>query len=172
MDQLRPSIRLSLAAIPLLSLCACGPSVEPADLVLVNAFVYTVDGDRSVAEAVAIRENKIVFVGDDKDAEDYVGPDTNVRDLAGKMVLPGLHDVHIHPDTIATGDVCDLESRRQTLDEYVPFLSGCLSRYQIPEGEWLWADQWSSSTGNQPSERYPADQVQHMYAGMDLHRWK
>ena len=155
MDQPRPPIRLLLAAIPLLSLCACGPSVEPADLVLLNAFVYTVDGDRSVAEAVAIRENKIVFVGDDEDAEDYVGPDTNVRDLAGKMVLPGLHDVHIHPDTIATGDVCDLESRRRTLDEYVPFLSDCLSRYQIPEGEWLWADQWSSSTGNQPSERYP-----------------
>ncbi len=154
MAHLRISIQLHLAAIPLLSLCACGPSVEPADLVLVNAFVYTVDEDRSVAESVAIRENKIVFVGGDKDAEDYVGPDTNVRDLAGKMVLPGLHDVHIHPPGIAKGDICDLDSQARTLDAYVPFLSDCLSRYQIPEGEWLWVDQWNFSAGNQPSERY------------------
>jgi predicted amidohydrolase YtcJ len=129
--------------------------VEPADLVLANAFVYTVDADRSVAEAVAIRENKIVFVGNDKDVESYIGSDTDVRDLAGKMVLPGLHDVHLHPLWIVKGDICDLESRPRTLDAYVPFLSDCLSRYQIPEGEWLWADQWNFTTGNQPSERYP-----------------
>ena len=92
---------------------------------------------------------------DDEDVESFVGPDTDVRDLAGKMVLPGLHDVHLHPLWIAKGDICDLESRPRTLDAYVPFLSGCLNRYQIPEGEWLWADQWNFSTGNQPSERYP-----------------
>jgi predicted amidohydrolase YtcJ/mannose-6-phosphate isomerase-like protein (cupin superfamily) len=155
MAQFHIPIRLRLAAISLLILCACGPSVEPADLVLANAFVYTVDADRSVAEAVAIRDNEIVFVGNDKDVEPYVGPDTDVRDLAGKMVLPGLHDVHLHPLWIAKGDICDLESQPRTLDAYVPFLSGCLNRYQIPEGEWLWADQWNFSTGNQPSERYP-----------------
>jgi predicted amidohydrolase YtcJ len=155
MTRLRLSIRFLPIAIPLLSPCACGPSVEPADLVLTNALVYTVDADRSVEEAVAIRENKIVFVGDDDDAESYVGPDTNVRDLAGQMVLPGLHDVHLHPPGIVKGDICDLESRPRTLDALVPFLSDCLSRYQIPEGEWLWADQWNFSTGNQGSERYP-----------------
>ncbi len=155
MAQLRISIRLHLAAISLLALCACGPSVEPADLVLANAFVYAVDADRSIAEAVAIRENKIVFVGDDKDVESYVGPDTNVRDLAGQMVLPGLHDVHLHPPWIAKGDLCDLESQPRTLDALVPFLSDCLSRYQIPEGEWLWVAQWNFSIGNQVSERYP-----------------
>jgi len=151
----RISVRIHLAAVALLTLFACGRSVEPADLVLANAFVYTVDGDQSVAESVAIRENKIVFVGSDEDAEDYVGPDTDVRDLDGKMVLPGLHDVHIHPPWIAKGDICDLENRPRTLEEYVPFLRGCLDRYRIPEGEWIWADQWNFSIGNQPGERYP-----------------
>jgi len=155
MAQLRLSIRLHLATIALLSLAACGPSVEPADLVLTDAFVYTVDADRSVAEAVAIRENKIVFVGDGEEVEDFIGPDTQVRDLAGKMVLPGLHDTHLHPLWIAKGDICDLESQSRTLDAYVPFLRACLSRYQIPEGEWLWAEQWDFATGNRPSERYP-----------------
>ena len=180
MAQIRLSIRHLLTAIPLLPLCACGPSVEPADLVLKNAFVYTVDADRSVAEAVAVRENKIVFVGGDNDVEDYVGRDTIVRDLAGKMVLPGLHDVHIHPLWIAAGDICDLDNQPLTLDEYVPFLSGCLSRYQIPEGKWIWADQWNFSNGNQPSERYPtmraaldAVSSQHpiILFGNDGHHW-
>jgi predicted amidohydrolase YtcJ/quercetin dioxygenase-like cupin family protein len=129
--------------------------VEPADLVLRNAFVYTVDPDRSVAEAVAIRANKIVFVGDGEDVGDFIGPDTQVRDLAGQMVLPGLHDTHLHPLYIAAGDICDLDNQPRTLDAFVPFLSDCLRRYQIPEGEWLWADQWSFVIGNQPSERYP-----------------
>ncbi len=180
MAQIHLSIRLLLTAMPLLSLCACGPSVEPADIVLTNAFVYTVDENRSVAEAVAIRGNKIVFVGDGNDADDYVGPDTNVRDLAGMMVLPGLHDVHIHPFWIAKGDICDLDSQPLTLDEYVPFLSDCLSRYQIPEGEWLWAGQWNFSNSNQPSERYPtmrsaldAVSTQHpiVLFGNDGHHW-
>ena len=155
MKQLRLSVRLLFAAIQLLFVFACGPSVEPADLVLINGFIYTVDEDRSVAEAVAIRENKIVFVGDAEDAEDFFGPETEIRDLDGKMVLPGLHDVHIHPLRIVKGDICDLESEPRTLDEYVPFLSECLDRYQIPEGEWLWAAQWNFSRGNRPSERYP-----------------
>jgi predicted amidohydrolase YtcJ/mannose-6-phosphate isomerase-like protein (cupin superfamily) len=155
MVQLRRSFQLLFAAIFLLSLGACGPSVEPADLVLTNAFVYTVDADRSVAEAVAIRANQIVFVGDDEDVEDFIGPDTQVRDLAGKMVLPGLHDTHLHPLFIAVGDICDLENQPRTLGAFVPFLRDCLRRYQIPEGEWLWADQWSYAIGNQPSERYP-----------------
>jgi len=155
MAELRFSIRILLAATLLLVLSACGPSVEPADLVLQNAFVYTVDADRSVAEAVAIRGNKIVFVGEDEDVEDFVGPETQVRDLAGKMVLPGLHDTHLHPLWIAKGDICDLESQRRPLDAYVPFLRDCLNRHQIPEGEWLWVDQWQFARGNQPSERYP-----------------
>ncbi len=153
MAQLRSCLSLYVAALLLLG--ACGPSVEPADVVLLNGFVYTVDPDRSVEQAVAIRANEIVFVGDGEDVDDYVGPDTDVRDLGGKMVLPGLHDVHIHPLGIAKGDICDLESQPISLDAYVPFLSDCLSRYQIPEGEWLWVSQWNFSTGNKPSERYP-----------------
>jgi hypothetical protein len=71
------------------------------------------------------------------------------------MVLPGLHDTHLHPLWIAKGDICDLESQPRTLEAYVPFLRGCLSRYQVPEGEWLWAEQWNFAIGNQPSTRYP-----------------
>jgi predicted amidohydrolase YtcJ len=68
-----------------------------ADLVLRNGFIYTVDQTRTIAEAIAIRNGKIVFVGKDSDATRYVGPQTRVIDLAGRMVLPGFVDSHCHP---------------------------------------------------------------------------
>ncbi|BBN83911.1 urease [Pseudoalteromonas sp. A25] len=68
-----------------------------ASKVFVNAQVYTVDSKQPWAQAVAIQGNKIVFVGNDDKAKSYIGDNTQVIDLKGKMVLPGLHDVHIHP---------------------------------------------------------------------------
>ncbi|NOU50408.1 amidohydrolase [Pseudoalteromonas sp. JBTF-M23] len=68
-----------------------------ASTVFVNARVYTVDSKQLWAQAVAIQGNKIVFVGNDDKAKSYIGTTTQVIDLKGKMVLPGFHDVHIHP---------------------------------------------------------------------------
>ena len=70
--------------------------LEP-DLVLKNGSVYTVDKDRSWAEAVAIAGDHIVFVGSDEDAGSLIGSETSVIDLDGKMVLPGFVDAHAHP---------------------------------------------------------------------------
>ena len=67
-----------------------------ADLVLRNGRIYTVDPHRSWAQAVAMKGGKIVAVGGDLEAEGRVGPDTKVIDLQGRMVLPGLGDVHNH----------------------------------------------------------------------------
>jgi predicted amidohydrolase YtcJ len=147
-----------LLGAALLLAAACGPrepAVEPADRVLLGGYVYTVDANRSVAQAIAIRGTDIAFVGSEAAAEAYIGPNTTVHELEGAMVLPGLHDVHLHPLWIAEMDICDLESQPRTLDELVPFLGDCLKRYEIPAGEWLWVDQWNFATGNQPSDRYP-----------------
>jgi len=70
---------------------------QPADLVLINGGIYTVDADRSWAEAAAIRNGLIVAVGDNSEIEAFIGPDTRTIDLTGKMALPGLHDAHVHP---------------------------------------------------------------------------
>lgn len=67
------------------------------DLVLKNGSVYTVDRDRSWAQAVAIADDKIVFVGSNTEIEPFIESDTVVIDLAGKMVLPGFIDAHGHP---------------------------------------------------------------------------
>jgi len=69
----------------------------PADLVLTGGDVYTLDAARSWAEAVAVRDGRIVYVGSDLGARAYVGPKTRVVALGGRMVLPSFQDAHIHP---------------------------------------------------------------------------
>jgi hypothetical protein len=72
-------------------------SAAKADLVLTHAAVYTVDGARSQAEAVAIAGGRITYVGTDAGARALAGEDTRVVDLAGRMLLPGFQDAHVHP---------------------------------------------------------------------------
>lgn len=73
---------------------AVGPS--PADLLLRDARVYTMDAARSWADAVAVADGRVAWVGAAAEADERVGPDTEVLDLDGRMVLPGFHDTHVH----------------------------------------------------------------------------
>jgi predicted amidohydrolase YtcJ len=70
---------------------------EPADLILVDADVWCGDAARRWAKAVAIGGDRIVAVGTDDDVRDLKGPGTQVLSLAGKAVVPGFQDSHIHP---------------------------------------------------------------------------
>ena len=68
-----------------------------ANLVLKNAAVYTVDQAQNWAEAIAIANGKIIFVGSNEDVETYIGTNTEIIELDGKMVLPAFIDSHMHP---------------------------------------------------------------------------
>jgi len=68
-----------------------------ADLILLNASVYTVNPDQPWANAIAIKDQKITYVGDDEGARTRAGTKTQTLNLHGRMVLPGFHDVHVHP---------------------------------------------------------------------------
>ena len=89
----------SIAAIGvLLVLAGCSDnSSSYADHVFVNARLYTVDDEKTWAEAIAIRGDEIVFVGDNAGTEELIGPETVRHDVAGKMMLPGFIDSHMHP---------------------------------------------------------------------------
>lgn len=69
---------------------------EKADSVWFNGTIYTVDDAFSVASAMAVVGDKLVYVGDDEGVQEYIGPKTTVTDLEGKCVLPGLIDSHLH----------------------------------------------------------------------------
>lgn len=68
-----------------------------ADLALINGKVVTVDGEGSVAEAVAVRGDRLLLVGSTMQVMETVGESTVVHDLGGLTVLPGLVDSHMHP---------------------------------------------------------------------------
>jgi hypothetical protein len=73
------------------------PAASPADLIVTNGIVYTVDAANPIAEAVAARDGRIVFVGDAATAASFIGPETEVIDAEGAVVLPGFVDAHTHP---------------------------------------------------------------------------
>jgi predicted amidohydrolase YtcJ len=76
--------------------CAAGPAVEPADLVLRNGHVVTVDSAQPEAQAVAVRGHAIVAVGSNDDIASYIGSGTEVIDLGGRLLIPGLIEGHGH----------------------------------------------------------------------------
>jgi len=120
-------------------------SISPADRVFMNAAVYTVDDERSWAEAVAIRDGKIAYVGDNAGASVWTGKDTEVLDLDGKMLLPGFHDSHVHILIgIYTDEYCSLELL-ETVDAVVERLQECVELDGFGEDRWIdggiWLDQ-------------------------------
>jgi predicted amidohydrolase YtcJ len=77
---------------------APGPVARPADLILKNGKVITVDRDFSIAQALAIAGDRIVAVGSDAAMAAHVAPETRVVDLNGRTVMPGIIDGHAHMD--------------------------------------------------------------------------
>jgi hypothetical protein len=115
-----------------------------ADLAFRNGAIYTVDGARSWAEALAIDDGRIVYVGTNAGTKDYIGPNTQVVDLAGRMVLPGMQDVHIHP--ISGGieaNGCDLNATN-IVDEYLAIIKKYAE--DNPNEPWIKGGGWAMSS--------------------------
>ncbi len=106
---------------------ACAPKQGPeADLVLKNGAIYTVDGARSRAEAVAIKDGIFLYVGTDSAVGRYIGQKTKVTDLGGKLVLPGFIDAHCHPSgaveqfgSVALFGLRSVADYQKTVGEYI-----------------------------------------------------
>lgn len=95
--------------------------MEAADVILMNGCIHTMDAALRVVAAVAVKEGRIVYVGDDDGVRALIGPATDVIDLAGKMTLPGFIDSHMH---IPEGAVLPLHEVRLPeglpVGEYIP----------------------------------------------------
>jgi predicted amidohydrolase YtcJ len=112
-----------------------------ADLVFVNGDVYTMDAARSWARAVAVRGGQIVAVGTDDEIADLRGDRTEVVDLAGRMLLPGFQDAHVHPvggglDMLQC-DLNEADSKQDYLDTIAAYAR---SR---PDEEWILGGGWA-----------------------------
>ncbi|MED5295870.1 MAG: amidohydrolase [Pseudomonadota bacterium] len=81
-----------------------GSELPQADLVLTNGRIYTVNEAQPWAQAVAIANGRFLVVGDDTDVAATIGPHTRVVDLKGRFAMPGLYDMHTHPDLALAPD--------------------------------------------------------------------
>jgi predicted amidohydrolase YtcJ len=115
-----------------------------ADTVFRGGSVITVDGRRRIAEAMAVKDGTIVFVGDVGDVDDLIGRRTQVVDLAGRAVMPGIHDGHVHP--LYAGRYllqCSLGYLPLTVPEMQAMVQACLDDTvaEEPDG-WLKVADW------------------------------
>src|SRR5262245_17072502 len=93
-------VLLPLAFVWCVAWSEAAPSPTPADLVVRRAHVFTSDTNQPHAQAFAVTDGKFVSVGSDESVSVFVGPKTTVLELAGKTVVPGFIDAHLHPQPI------------------------------------------------------------------------
>lgn len=134
------TICLTLAA-------ACNSSTDDvaqnvADRVFTNGAVYTVNEKALWAEAVAVRDGGIVYVGDNEGVNAFVGETTAVTDLKGQMMLPGFHDAHAHVLIgIAADEECDL-LRVPSREEVAAELAKCREIKGLGDDRWIIGGGW------------------------------
>ncbi|MCX7057397.1 MAG: amidohydrolase family protein [Proteobacteria bacterium] len=132
--------------------------VVKADLVVTGGRIYTA-ADGGLAEALAVSAGRILYVGTEVGARDFVGPQTRVEALHGAFVVPGLVDAHLHPIDTVDLQVCDLDSKVVSLRQLSAFVKICLRKYPVAPGKRLLVHQWNYTTGNQPDPDYPTLRV-------------
>ena len=115
------------------------PLTEVADAVVKNGVIYTGDRQRSIAEAVAIKDGKIIFVGSNDNVENYVDDNTQVTDLRGRVVLPGFVDNHCHLFEAAspTANACICDPHAKLAEQHKSLLECWYKHIDVLPGRWI-----------------------------------
>jgi len=157
----KPASRTLLIVFPLLFLSGCRRSVPPADLILLNGAIYTVNPASPHARYIAVKGNTIIAVGEkDKEARKHIGPATRVIDVDGKFVLPGIIDAHVHFDR--AGALINDANLMTVSDEAGLRREVGRVAEQLDDGEWitegLWGayEQWDLGDAGQGGRREKA----------------
>lgn len=117
---------------------------DTADLVLRGGVIHTVDAGQPRAQAMAVSGNEIKFVGTDEAVTGYIGPQTEVVDLDGRLVLPGIIDAHLHPLGGAVKELyqCNFPFSADPA-QVQETVAQCLA--DRPDAEWITGGQWDSA---------------------------
>jgi predicted amidohydrolase YtcJ len=144
-----------IAAGAMCASAARGQSPLSADLIVTGARIYTVDPAHPMAEALAVRGSRLVFVGSASEAQVLRGPSTRVVDVHGSTVIPGMVDAHAHLlDVGQTLRQVDL-SGAATYDEVIARVA---ERARVtPPGTWIRG--WGWDQNRWPGQRFPAHEA-------------
>ena len=112
-----------------LGLCAAltltGCNTTSGNLALINGKIYTVNEAQPWAEAVVIQNEKIIYVGNVEGANPYLNDRSKVVDLKGRLVLPGIHDTHLHPLEAGSDRITCVLDSEQSLNTNLATLEEC-----------------------------------------------
>jgi len=131
------------------------PPPAPADLVLTNGHIYTPSG---WADSLAIRKGVIVAVGDGAAVKPHLAPNTRTIDLRGETVLPGLHDMHVHPGGAGLNELeCKL-AQGSSPERIFAITAACVKAHK--PGQWITGRAYeAASFGATPPNKSMLDQV-------------
>jgi len=133
----------------LITVCGASDLRLAADLIIVNAKVWTVDKAQPTAQAVAVLGDRIVAVGSNTSLEAWRGPDTKVVDVGGELLLPGFNDAHVH--FISGGLQLDaVQLNDATTKEEFARRIGTQAK-KTPKGEWILGGDWDETKWNPPT---------------------
>lgn len=124
---------ISVLAIVVL-LCSSWSAAQTGDLIICHGKIATVDRDFTLAEAMLIQDGRIVAVGADQQILKSEGPNTRVIDLAGRLVLPGLIDSHVHP-TAGMTEFDHPVPEMESIDDVLSYVSSRAKA--VGDGKWV-----------------------------------
>ncbi len=128
------------AVLALLAAAACGPRVEPATMVLRNGKLVTADDAKPEAQAIAVRGDIIVALGTNDEIQPYVGPATEVIDLAGQLAIPGFVESHGHFTGVGQARLNLNLMKVKNYDEIVQMVADAVAKAQ--PGDWIVGRGW------------------------------
>ena len=150
---------LIITSVLLLALMPAPQRTQSADIVFKNGNVYTANDKSPKAQAIAVKDDRIVFVGSNAAAQKYVGPNTRVVDLKGNTVLPGFTDSHQHLSGVGLREMTlNLEGTTSLED----FLAKVKARVdQAKPGDWVTGRGWIETHWKPPvfPTRWDLDKV-------------
>jgi len=134
------SILLILSLLFSFAFVPSAPTPASADVVFINGNIYTANEKQPRAEAVAVKGDRIIFVGSNAAAKNYEGPTTRIVDLHGATTLPGMADAHQHLEGVGFREMTlNLEGITNLQD----FLAKVKARVdQAKPGEWVTGRGW------------------------------
>jgi predicted amidohydrolase YtcJ len=134
------TLTIFLAAMAVLGMNACAEPVEPADLVLRGGKVVTVDDAQPEAQAIAVSDHSIVAVGSNRRISRYIGPDTEVIELEGRLVIPGFIEGHGHFMSLGNARMILDLTQASTWNDIVTMVAEA-ARDAAP-GDWITGRGW------------------------------
>jgi predicted amidohydrolase YtcJ len=150
---------LIVVSVLLLSLMPAQQNVQTADIVFKNGNIYTANDKEPRAEAIAVKADRIVFVGSNTAAQRYVGQNTHVVDLKGNTVLPGFTDSHQHLSGVGFREMTLNLEGTMSLEDFLAKVKARVE--QAKPGEWVTGRGWIETHWQPPvfPTRWDLDKV-------------